>query len=207
MKIPRAKVNLDLIDLNILGIDKLSFKNVMNREKIINDINLHLPPKIRIFSIKCVTRSFNVKKNINARHYEYLFPLSCLSSLAKFKDKSDSEIIEEVNKLLQLFKGTKNFHNYTKHLKATDSQSKRYMIELETVLETVGDVKVIIIKLYGQSFLYHQIRKMVGSIIQILVNDKDENLILNSFASNKMNIWLAPSCGLLLDGVSFKSLF
>ena len=42
---------------------------------------------------------------------------------------------------------------------------------------------------------------MVGSILQILINKKNEDFILNSFASNKMNIWLAPPQGLLLDQV------
>jgi tRNA pseudouridine38-40 synthase len=174
----------------------------MNRQKIINAINIHLPENIKIFSIKCVARSFNVKTAVRGRHYEYVFPLSCLSKLPQFKEKSTEHVIETVNSLLQLFQGTKNFHNYTKKLKPTDSQSQRYMIKLETVLEEVGDVKLIKIKLYGQSFLYHQIRKMVGAIIQLLVNGKDQDFILNSFASNKMGIWLAPSHGLLLDMVN-----
>lgn len=175
----------------------------MDREKIINEINLHLPSSIRLFSVKCVTRSFNSKKCVQARQYEYLFPLSCLSELPHFQGKSDAELISEVDNLLQLFKGTKNFHNYTRNLKPGDSQSKRYMIRLETSLENVEGLKLVKVRLFGQSFLYHQIRKMVGAILQVLVNPKSPDFILNSFCSNKMPIWLAPSCGLLLDAVSF----
>ena len=177
----------------------------MDRQKIINDINVHLPDNIRIFSLKVVARSFNVKTAVRGRHYEYVFPVSCLQSLPRFKDHSQKAIIKEVDALLQLFKGTKNFHNYTKKLKPTDSQSQRYMIELQTELQSVGGEALIRVKLFGQSFLYHQIRKMVGAIIQLLVNGRDQDFILNSFAANKTAIWLAPSHGLLLDMVILTS--
>lgn len=174
----------------------------MDRDKIINEVNLHLPSSIRLFAVKCATRSFNAKKCVHARRYEYVFPLSCLTSVPHLQAKSDAELVAEVDALLQLFKGTKNFHNYTRKLKPSDSQSKRFMIDLGTSLETVGGLKLVRVRLFGQSFLYHQIRKMVGAILQVLVTGKSRDFILNSFCSNKMSVWLAPACGLLLDGVS-----
>ena len=40
-----------------------------------------------------------------------------------------SEIIEEVNKVLGLFKGTKNFHNFTSRRQPQDPSCKRYITE------------------------------------------------------------------------------
>ena len=56
----------------------------------------------------------------------------------------------------------------------------------------------------GQSFLYNQIRKMVGSIIQVFHGDLDkENFMSNTFTENGVNIALAPGDGLMLEKVSY----
>ena len=86
-------------------------------------------------------------------------------------------------------------------MKPKDSQAMRFMIDLKVEINNINGDKLVKIKLLGQSFIYHQIRKMIGAILQSLVGNKGLNLIQNSFASNKMEIWLAPSNGLLLDSV------
>lgn len=69
--------------------------------------------------------------------------------------------------------GAKNFHNFSKNLKAKDPQSRRYVMEFGC--ERVGDNVQFTIR--GQSFVYHQIRKMIGLIIQVFLNGYDPEFI------------------------------
>ena len=79
--------------------------------------------------------------------------------------------------MIQKYKGTHNFHNYSKGVKAGDKSSFRYILdmkaelldksEMEKILGNKLEDEYIKITLLGQSFIYHQIRKMVGMIVNI----------------------------------------
>ena len=58
--------------------------------------------------------------------------------------------------------------------------------------------------LKGQSFLYNQIRKMVGSMIQAFHGSLDkDHFIANTFCENGVNVALAPGDGLMLERVAY----
>lgn len=73
--------------------------------------------------------------------------------------------------------------------------------ELEKIWGKPTINQYVRIRIHGQSFIYHQIRKMIGSMIQIFHEGHDETFIDNTFTQNKTPVWLAPSQGLLLDRV------
>lgn len=57
----------------------------------------------------------------------------------------------------------------------------------------------------GQSFLYNQIRKMVGVMIQMFRGHMEENFMENTMRENKMDITIAPGDGLMLEKVCYDS--
>lgn len=62
--------------------------------------------------------------------------------------------------------------------------------------------QVLIIQLKGQSFLLHQIRKMIGLVIEIMRQTAPPDAIAQALdRANKRHIHLAPGSGLLLDHV------
>ena len=73
--------------------------------------------------------------------------------------------------------------------------------QAELIPENQNWIKIF---LHGQSFIYNQIRKMVGMVISVFQNDLDELFIHNSFGQNVCPVWLAPSEGLLLDQIQFE---
>ena len=112
-----------VIDTNFLKpftekneITKKIFKENLDYEKIKKTINTNLREDVRVFGLKLVTKNFVPWTSATSRKYEYLFPIDILW-VKNFKDKSDTEILEELQILLNMFKGTKNFHNYTKNMK------------------------------------------------------------------------------------------
>ena len=178
-----------------------------------------------MLAIKNVCKTFDCKLSANNRLYEYLAPLSLfINPSENIEITSDLELklIEKLNKWGKRYTGTKNYHNYTKKMKPTDSSAKRYIIEFTAKLidsnEILGEkienfpelkanpTKWISFTVKGQSFMYNQIRKMVGCLIQMCQLDLDEQYLENSFLNNVIRIWLAPPNGLFLNRVYKKNL-
>jgi tRNA pseudouridine38-40 synthase len=64
-------------------------------------------------------------------------------------------------------------------------------------------VEYVYLYLKGQSFLFNQIRKMVGSLIQICRGSLGKGFINNCHRNNKLQIALSPGDGLLLEKVAY----
>lgn len=62
------------------------------------------------------------------------------------------------------------------------------------------------LKVHGQSFMLHQIRKMVSLIVMLVRTDTPLKLIPETFKANKINIPKAPSLGLLLERVTIAAI-
>ena len=148
-----------------------------------------------------------MKSSASSRIYEYIGPITLFhKNSTSPTPEEEKEIIERVRRFVEKFKGTHNFHNYTKKMKATDPKAKRYIMKMTVELfegKNADGAPVHFLKfiIHGQSFIYHQIRKMIGIIIQIIQLDLKDDFLDNSFFNNAVNIWLAPPQGLLLNTV------
>lgn len=85
------------------------------------------------------------------------YPNSLTYSLQGYR----SDRIQRFNEILQYYLGTKNFHNFTP--KSCPGDSTR-IIKSITVSEAFveNDIEFVEVTLHGQSFLLHQIRKMIS---------------------------------------------
>ena len=126
-----------------------------------------------------------------------------------YKANYDYRLTEEdINKLKELckgFLGTKKFHNYTRKVGFSNMSSQRHIIEMncDDIID-FGVFQAIKFKIIGQSFLYNQIRKMIGMIIDCMRNKKDMDFFKNSFLSNKYDIPKAPGEGLYLRNIDYS---
>ncbi len=134
-----------------------------------------------------------------------------LATIVGDDEAKNEEILKKMKVYVQKFVGTHNYHNYTKKGNPKEKKNMRYILSME--VERVSNEEIqkiwgkptvnqyIRVKLHGQSFIYHQIRKMIGSMIQMFQENHDQDFIDNTFIQNKTPVWLAPSQGLLLDRV------
>ena len=141
-------------------------------------------------------------KNENAKEEEINIP-------DDFKPNYSYRLSEEdLNKLKELckgFLGTKKFHNYTRKVGYTNMSSQRHIIEMNCDdLIDFGVFQAVKFKIVGQSFLYNQIRKMIGMIVDCMRNKKDMDYFKNSFLSNKYDIPKAPGEGLYLRNIDYS---
>ncbi|XP_014607264.1 PREDICTED: tRNA pseudouridine synthase A, mitochondrial-like isoform X1 [Polistes canadensis] len=195
-----------------------------------DSINDCLPNEIRVFGIKRVTKGFNSKINCCGRTYRYILPtfafapedmaslpsreecdiekrieeLSVINGKPYTDFRLSSETLGKINSFMQLFQGTHNFHNFTSKVKPLDPRAKRYIIKFKCIETFVTEnIEFAIIEIKGQSFMLHQIRKMISMVIAYLRNMATEDSLQQAFKDEKMDIPLVPGLGLSLNYVHY----
>eukprot|EP01080_Neovahlkampfia_damariscottae_P008865 gene8865-814_t len=161
--------------INLISLKMLIQKDGLER------LNKELPNDIRVYKIQRVTKFFNPKNMCEGRKYEYVIPSFCFNDEFKFNNfKLSKEKEEKIEKYLKHFEGTKNYHNFTKFTDPNKKleQFKRYItsfkIEKKFELENIEFLSITII---GQSFLFNQIRKMIGFVICLMTKNFEEEEI------------------------------
>ncbi|RMC05872.1 hypothetical protein DUI87_17415 [Hirundo rustica rustica] len=159
-------------------------------DDILEKINNHLPSHIRILGLKRVTGGFNSKNKCDARTYSYMLPTFAFAhkdhDVQEELYRLDRETLERVNKLLACYKGTHNFHNFTSQKGPRDPSAKRYIMEMYCGEPFVREnVEFAVIQVKGQSFMMHQIRKMIGLVIAIVKGYAAESIMERSWGEEK----------------------
>ncbi|KAK3322942.1 pseudouridine synthase [Apodospora peruviana] len=113
--------------------------------------------------------------------------------------------LERLQKALDLYVGTNNFHNYTILKRANDPSAKRHIksFQVNGAPIEIRDTEWISLKIHGQSFMMHQIRKMVAMAVMIVRSGAPQELINESYQSRRISIPKAPGLGLLLERPMF----
>lgn len=177
-------------------------------QNLLPKINEHLPPEIRVLAMKRTTRGFDAKGNCSARTYEYLTPTFAFAKdyQSTTKYRVTEEKIAEVNEVLSKFVGTRNYHNFTSGKKFNDASAHRYIMKFKCgkPFEESGK-EFITISVKGQSFMLHQIRKMIGLVLAIVRGVAPVSTIELARKEKKVDIPKAPAVGLVLDEVHFDA--
>ncbi|PWN35087.1 pseudouridine synthase, partial [Meira miltonrushii] len=108
--------------------------------------------------------------------------------------------LNRVREIFSKYEGSHNFHNFTVGKPFRDRSAHRHMIKL-----TISDPKIInetewvSIKFHGQSFMLHQIRKMIGLLVLVGRTTAPASLIPETFGPARIHVPKAPGLGLLLE--------
>ncbi|CAI4063035.1 hypothetical protein SUVZ_07G1830 [Saccharomyces uvarum] len=102
---------------------------------------------------------------------------------------------------MQQFVGTHNFHNFTTGKLAADPSAKRYIKE---VVVTPAAPQWTSVRIHGQSFMLHQIRRMVALAALVVRCQLPPSIVRDHLAAaTRKHIPRAPAAGLLLEGPVF----
>ncbi|ERM96301.1 hypothetical protein AMTRI_Chr09g35040 [Amborella trichopoda] len=117
------------------------------------------------------------------------------------------EVKERFNKILKQYVGTHNFHNLTTRTKAECPSAFRYILSFEAnEVVTVDGIDFIKCVVLGQSFMLHQIRKMVGLAVAIMRGCAPDSMIATALRKDlRINVPTAPELGLFLDECLYTS--
>lgn len=114
---------------------------------------------------------------------------------------------QRVQDALSTYIGTRNFHNYTIQKTFTDPSAKRVIRSFKEGAKPIiiNDTEWLSLKVHGQSFMMHQIRKMVAMAALVVRCGCPLGRIKESYGPDRVSIPKAPSLGLLLERPVFET--
>ena len=174
----------------------------------ISQVNEHLPPDIRLQAVVRVGKNFNCQQQADARTYLYLTPtfaFSPVTDIVTEQWRCGPDTIDNINSVFKQYLGVHYYHNYTSGKLPQEPSSQRYIMKFEAgaPFEKNGmEWSVITVK--GQSFMLHQIRKMIGLALAIARGHTGLETMEEAWGVNRIDIPRAPGLGLMLDTVHFE---
>jgi len=188
-------------------------KPLQNFESFIKEFNNNLPQDIRILSIEQIDSNFNVIKDSKFKEYHYIFSEGekchpfCSPILTTILDHLD---IEMMIKGANLFKGVHNFKSYCYKPSNTGVYTREIkeceLIENNIYKANFFPKRSYLLKVVGKGFGRHQIRLMMGALIQLGKSEISLNYIKDSLKieSDIKIDYIAPANGLILNNIEFN---
>ncbi|KAF5400500.1 tRNA pseudouridine synthase [Paragonimus heterotremus] len=197
-------------------------------DDLMQNLNAALPKHIRILGkltkflmfhmlvlpstdIIRATQSFCANTACSHRVYDYLFPTFALAphdlaggDTAHWCFRVSAETLTHANAVLHRFKGTHNFYNFTSGRLAADKSCYRYIISMECMPPFLyADSQYAVIRVVGQSFMLHQIRKMIGLMFAVVRGNTTDDVFDHVFGTERIDVPKAPGLGLMLNQVVY----
>ena len=192
---------------------ELFINELLETEDFLDKLNISLPPDIRALEVKEVDKNFNIINDSKIKEYFYIFtsnerphPFSA-PFMVYFPKNLDINIMKKGAKL---FEGDHNFKSYcyrpsedTEVIRKIDSCE---IIENELFTANFFPDNSWILKVCGKGFMRHQIRLMMGTLVnlgrqEITLIDIEKSL---EGSEIKNLSFIAPSSGLMLNRVYFN---
>jgi tRNA pseudouridine38-40 synthase len=173
----------------------------------VDQMNQHLPEAVQVIGAVKATKYFDAKNFCDGRTYSYIMPTFALAppdSLTCEDYRATPEVVNEFRAVLNTYLGTHNYHNFTSGKEATDASAKRFIVSIEASDPFIKEgLEVIIVRIRGQSFMLHQIRKMIGTVIAVMKGFATLDTLKQSFLLDKIDLPRAPGLGLMLEDVHY----
>lgn len=126
---------------------------------------------------------------------------------AKRRYRVSQDRLQRLQAVLDKYTGTNNFHNYTVQKAFSDPSARRhiksFVVNPQPII--IGNTEWLSLKVHGQSFMMHQIRKMVGLASLMVRCGTALDRVAESYQAQKMAIPKAPGLGLLLERPVFEN--
>ncbi len=171
--------------------------------KFQHSLNSILPPTISISKMEKCNENFNSRFSAKKRSYVYLISKSKNPFYQNFSYKyphvKKMDLIS-LNNISQVFVGEKNFTSFCKT--NTDTKNKICNVYSSNWRETKD---FFIFKIEANRFLHGMVRSIVGTILNSVLQNKDQNYIAEIF-EKKDRIFAAdsvPAKGLFLYKVTY----
>ena len=172
----------------------------------VNALNYYLPGDIAVKAAYRVRGSFNVRRHAISREYNYYILNG--KTRSPLRDRfcyllTGQLNIEEMNEASQVLLGEHDFVSFVSNKEAAEKSTVR---RVERVgMRKEGDL--VIFNIVANSFLMHQVRNTVGSLIRLgrgKINKEDFKNILEARQPGKA--WpTAPARGLCLLRVNYQN--
>lgn len=115
--------------------------------------------------------------------------------------------VARLQECLSKYEGTRNYHNYTIQKSYNDPSSKRFIKSFQVNPQPIiiNGTEWLSLKVHGQSFMMHQIRKMVAMSALVVRSGCHPDRISETYGPDRIAIPKAPGLGLLLERPLFDN--
>lgn len=183
-------------------VASVKLSGLYDPEELKESLNRYLPEDIRILKVELVKNNFHARKSAKGKKYEYY--IDCREKPDVFSrrycyhypEKLDIEAMREATKYLI---GVKNFVSFTDNKETNDTVRKIYNIKIVRSGEKVR------ITYYGSGFLYHMVRILTGTLLEVGTGSRDASKLPVVIAAEDRSLagFLAPARGLFLRKVYY----
>ena len=176
-------------------------------DDLVAKTNAALPAGIRVMDIFRVRGGFNPRGAASSRVYDYLLPWRVLRGNGAEPEEAR---LAQLQTLLGRFEGTLNYHNYTAGKEPNDASAMRFMISVKATgpFRAAGDdgtgEELVRVRLHGQSFLLHQIRKMMAMCVLVMRGTLSDAAMVKSLTKDVCRLPIAPGLPLALRRIEFR---
>eukprot|EP00188_Purpureofilum_apyrenoidigerum_P000435 Plantae.Rhodophyta-Purpureofilum_apyrenoidigerum.ctg1190.p1 GENE.Plantae.Rhodophyta-Purpureofilum_apyrenoidigerum.ctg1190~~Plantae.Rhodophyta-Purpureofilum_apyrenoidigerum.ctg1190.p1 ORF type:complete len:466 (-),score=70.06 Plantae.Rhodophyta-Purpureofilum_apyrenoidigerum.ctg1190:777-2174(-) len=134
-------------------------------EEAVQKVSACLPDDIELQGMVRVRKNFTARRGVDSRTYEYLIPASALGITEDTAEASANELQQIFAPFVGQHHDYINFTNPKKLSETTTTKRKVLSITCRPLQE--GGRLFMVVELRGESFIYHQIRKMVSAAIMV----------------------------------------
>lgn len=178
-------------------------KTDMTESQIMQYLNQYLPEDIAVISVKEAGERFHARLNAAGKIYQYRILNSEITNVfeRRYTHKEVVDLdITKMRKAAEVLVGTHDFKAFT----STKKSKKSTVRTIESIsIEKVGDEIQITYK--GDGFLYHMVRILSGTLIEVGKNERSVKSVEEALKSliRENAGFMAPAKGLTLMEVLY----
>ncbi len=183
-------------------------KSPLPPQTFVNGLNHYLPRDIAIKAAYRVGDSFNVRRDAISREYNYYILNSLTRSPIRdgFSYRVGGHLdIEAMNQACQVLIGEHDFISFASSMGMETKNTVRrvYQAEMEK------DGELVVFNMVANSFLPHQVRNTVGTLIRVGLGKMQVDEFCSIIEMKKSGLVgpTAPACGLCLMQVNYPHPF
>ena len=173
-------------------------------------LNTKLPKSIRVASSSEAPPGFHARFSTMSREYWYLIKKTGdmlawdRERITPFKTLPDISVLNVYAAMLQ---GTHDFTTFASAKDPSESKMRDIYVSEWDMMKDIYGGEVLRYRTAGNAFLYHQVRSMVGTMMNAALSGESVESFRNRLESKDRSMALktAPSDGLYLADVSYDS--
>ena len=172
--------------------------------EVLKYLNEYLPEDISVVSCKKVPPRFHARLNAKSKVYEYRIfnhvekPVFDRKYVYQIEEKLNTDILQKAaNEMI----GNHDFQSFT-----SAKKGKKSTVRNVHSIEVIEEGKEIKVRFSGDGFLYHMIRIMMGTMIEVAQGQKRIEDIKSIIEAKDRSAagYLVPGKGLALVEVSYE---
>lgn len=168
-----------------------------------NGLNARLPEDIRILSAERVHSSFHSRYDAVSKTYGYRIDLRnppCVFE-RRYCHREERLCVDDMKRAVELLTGT---HDFAAFSTGRNDGKPTVRTLFEVSMENKGSL--LCINFTGNGFLYHMVRILAGTLIEIGRGQRTPSEIEEMLRSKKRSDagWMAPAQGLFLKEVTYE---